>query len=119
MSEDLSLRQGILNALLLRTRQVSLSAAEAELDDKNKRVAALEHEVAAAETALQQQRKEMQAEILKRDTEIVTLETELARLRAAVAQQSQELEAAGEEMGRLRIASDQARSARECMHVSR
>ena len=74
---------------------------------------------AVAVTALQQQRKEMQAEILKRDTEIVTLETELARLRAAVAQQSRELEAAGEEMGRLRIASDQARSARECMHVSR
>ena len=92
MSEDLSLRQGILNALLLRTRQVSLSAAEAELDDKNKRIAALEHEVAAAETAVQQQRKEMQAEILKRDTEILTLETELARLRAAVAQQSRELE---------------------------
>ena len=49
----------------------------------------------------------------------MTLETKLARLRAAVAQQSQELEAAGEEMGRLRIASDQARSARECMRVSR
>ena len=119
MLEGLCPCRGILKPLLLRTRQVALSASEAELDDKNKRVAALEHEVAAAETALLQQRKEMQAEILKRDTEIMTLETELARLRGAVAQQSQELEAAGEEMSRLRIASDQARSARECMHVSR